>query len=218
MTSIISRYLFTLWMVCLCGLTTCAHAQPTKPLPVWEASADDVSKLGKEFSDSQITIRPPKNLQQVELETPPEMAKAGAIVYGWTPGGKFPSAKNLSITLAPYVKPSPEAFDGIVSGFKDSFRRNSESIKFGEVKSGRFRQVECRYGTYTNNIANTEILGFYLVGVDKVGTFAISAMIPKSDASSEEVRLMKASMLTFKRAEDPKAPATEPPAANVKKK
>jgi hypothetical protein len=195
------RSLIALFAIVLLGKDVPSNAQIENPLPIWKAIEQDVAKLGEEFSDSKIRIRPPQNLKKVELETSPEIAKARITAYGWTPGGVFPSATNLSIALGPLGKPSSVDLDETIAGMKKSIERNSESIEFSEVKQGMFRGMEARSGSYTAQISDKRVRGFYLVGIDKAGTFAVSAMIPSVDATPEKIKLLRASMLTFKRAE-----------------
>lgn len=201
MTSTIDRRSLNLSVIVLFGMAIPTNAQFEKPLPTWKANEQDVAKLEKESSDSKIKIRPPQKYQKVDLETSPEIAKAGISAYAWTLDGAFPNEKNLSVALGPHADPFSDAINEFVSGMKKSFQRNSESIEFGKVTRGSFLGVEARLGTYTAQISQKNVLGFYLVGIDKVGTFAVSAMIPSSDASPEEIELLKSSMLTFKRVE-----------------
>lgn len=178
-----------------------ACAQGEAPLPVWKPSASVVEQLGEAFVDSRICIRPPRSLQKADRPNPPEMTKIGVYNYGWTPGGVFPSPRNLSVVLVPFARPSSDALDKTISGMKKSIQENLKQVKFGEVKRGEFGGIEARSGSFTATISGEKIIAFYLVGIDKTGSFSVTAMVPQSEATPEETRVLKTSILTFKRTE-----------------
>ena len=68
-----------------------AYGQTKTSLPVWKADPKQVDQLGKAFEHPQIKIRPPRDLEKVDRENPPEMSKLGVYNFGWTPAGAFPS-------------------------------------------------------------------------------------------------------------------------------
>ncbi len=185
---------------CLSPVVGTAGAQNKTPLPVWKPNADIVEQLDEVFVDSRISIRPPRSLQKADRPNPPEMTEIGVYNYGWTPGGAFPSLRNLSIVLTPFARPSSDALDKTVAGMKKSIQEKLKQVEFREVEQGEFQGIEARAGSYTAAIEGVKVIAFYLVGIDKTGSFAVTAMLPQSEATLEEIRVLKASILTFKRA------------------
>ena len=176
-----------------------AVAQDNPELPKWIADKDVVPQLGEVFADSRISIRPPRNLQRVDQPHPPEMAKIGVYNYGWTPGGVFPSIENMSVVLAPYAQPSSAALDKTVEGMKKSVQQRLQDTQFGEVRKGRFGSIEVRLGKYTAQISGEKIIAFYLIGIDRTGTFSVTAMLPLSKQTPEKIEELKTAILTFAR-------------------
>jgi len=174
-------------------------AQNGDELPVWTPDKNVVARLGERFADSQISIRPPRDLKKANRPNPPRMTDRGIYNYGWTPGGTFPSLRNLSVGLTPFAKPSSSALDKTVKGMKNAIQRSLEEVEFGEVHRGRFGGIEARSGQYTARICGEKIIAFYLVCIDSEGSFAVSAMLPSSEPTAERTQEVKASMLTFKR-------------------
>jgi hypothetical protein len=129
------------------------------------------------------------------------LAERGVYNYGWTPEGAFPSLRNLSVVLAPFAKPSSSALDKTVNGMKTSIQRSLQDVRFGDVRRGLFGGIEARSGQYTAQISGKEIIAFYLVGIDGKGSFAVTAMLPVSEATPDRKQEAKASILTFERAE-----------------
>ncbi|MBW3595815.1 MAG: hypothetical protein KY475_00915 [Planctomycetes bacterium] len=187
-------------VVWLCVCNVFAFAQDQDDLPNWTPDQSVVARLGDEFSDSRISIRPPSNLKQADRRNPPEMQKIGVYQYGWTPGGEFPSTENLSIGLTPFAQPSSAALDKTIEGMKESLQEGLPGIEFGDVRKGQFRGQEARAGQYTAPVSGDEsIIAFYLVGIDERGSFAVTAMAPQSKASPERIQELKSSILTFRR-------------------
>jgi len=195
-------------VVCLCQATNDALAQKKESLPNWKPDAAIVARLGERYQDARISIRPPSNLKKASRPDTPELEARGVYSYGWTPGGVVQSTKNLSVTLTPFARPSTDALDKTVQGMQKSIQSGLEHVQFGEVQRGRFGNIEARSGTFTALIAGDKIIAYYLVGIDKNGSFSITAMLPYSEATPEETAAMKASMLTFRRPDSaqPKSP------------
>lgn len=190
----------TLAAACCILLAGSATAQDGDELPVWVPDKNVVARLGERFADARMSIRPPRDLKRADRPNPPIMADRGIYNYGWTPGGAFPSLRNLSVGLTPFAKPSSSALDKTVDGMKKAIQRNLQEVEFGEVRRGRFGGIEARFGQYTARICDEKIIAFYLVGIDSQGSFGVSAMLPSSEATAERIQETKASILTFKRA------------------
>ncbi len=184
--------------VWLC-LASDALAQKKESLPDWKPDGAVVARLGERYQDARISIRPPSGLRKANRPDPPELAARGVFSYGWTPGGVVQSTKNLSVTLTPFARPSTDALDKTVQGMQNTIQSGLEDVQFGEVQRGRFGSIEARSGTFTALIAGDRIIAYYLIGIDKSGSFSVTAMLPYSEATPEETAAMKASMLTFHR-------------------
>jgi hypothetical protein len=197
--------LWTLILLCLLQFLVSTDARTAlgeEALETWKAPDNAAAELGELFSDSQIIIRPPRGLQKANgPKVPQELEKHGVHGFGWTPDGAFPSSTNLSVSLTPFAKPSSDALDKTIKGMKNSISSALQEVKFGTVESGMFRNHEARWGTYTATINDEKILAFFLVGIDPYGTYSISAMIPATAGTPENVAIIKNSMLTFDRSE-----------------
>jgi hypothetical protein len=174
-------------------------AQAGDSLAEWRAPPDVVARLGERYSDALISIAPPHYLQRVDRPNSPEMTKKGVYHYGWTASGVYPSAENLVVVLTPFKKPSSEALDEAVEGLKDSIEQGLEDVQWENVRRGRLNGVEVRAGKYTAQVAGEKATGFYLIGIDTVGTFGVTAMMPESKATPEKIKELQSSMLTFER-------------------
>lgn len=180
-----------------------AFAQGGGALPEWKPSAEAVDELGEVFEDARIHIRLPRNLKYVGRRTPPELEARGAFSYGFLPGGIAGQGDptNLSVSLTPFAKPSPEAFDKLLEGMMTSTQRKLQQVRFGETHRGRVGGVEVRAGTFQASVLGIEIVAYFLVGIDETGTFGVTAMVPRSQATPETIREIQTSLLTFRRAD-----------------
>jgi hypothetical protein len=203
-------------LVAVIGIGPSARVMGEEALPAWRFNDKDVARLTEPFTDSRITLRLPHGLKKVDREYPPELAKAGVYAYGWTPSGTQPSPKNFSVTLTPFAKPSKEALDKTIKGMKESIEQSFKNVTYGDIKRGQFLGVECRYGTYTAQLSGQQLDCYFLVGIDIAGTFAISAMIPHSEATPDSVRSLQAAMLSFQRVATPDKSKAAPPTASSK--
>jgi hypothetical protein len=174
-------------------------AQAGDSLVEWRAPQDVVARLGERYSDALISIAPPRHLTKVDQPNPPEMTKRGIYNCGWTAGGVFPSTENLVVALMPFAQPSSDALDKTVAGMQGGFQRRLEDVQFEKVRRGRFNGIEARAGKYTAQVTGEKVMGLYLIGIDTVGTFSVTAMIPESKATPEKIRELQSSMLTFQR-------------------
>ena len=200
MNSAISHRMITLGL-CALTIASTAYSQDEGQLPDWTADQELVGLLDEPCVDSRITIRPPVDFRRVDRPNPPELSDRGAYNYGWIPGEGWPRGTNLSVGLTPFAKPSSSALDKTVEGMKQSIQENLKDVQFGDVKKGTFRGKEARMGKFTAEISGKKLAAFYLIGIDERGSFACTAMLPLSEATSEKSRVLKASLLTFDRAE-----------------
>jgi hypothetical protein len=174
-------------------------AQSNEPLPILKADETETTRLGQAFSDSRISIKVPNGIRKVNQASPPEYADAGIYTYAWTPSGDLPSLKSLSVTLLPPTKPSSETLDDFIDGLKTSMRKGFESVEFGEIQLGNFNGNEVRHGEFTAQASGESVVAYYLVGIDKLGTFSLTAMLPRAEATHEEIKAFRTSLLTFSR-------------------
>lgn len=189
----------TLYVLCLCIGCQKAQGPDNKRLPAWASDVREVDRLGEAFCDERICIRPPQDMQKIEIEVDSELAKAGVHAYGWSPGGVFPSSTNFSVALTSFAKPSSFALDETLGGMKDSFERNFQRIRCSKTERGLLRGDEVLMGAYEGDLSGEFLYGIYLIGIDDRGTFTVSTMLPKSDATPERLSLLKSAMLTFNR-------------------
>lgn len=190
--------------LCCFWLIACTnHVRAADPatLPEWKAAPQTVAQLGAKFEDAHVSIQPPADLKRVEQPVPPELAERGIHSYAWTASGMVgvASPKNLSVTLTPYATPSSDALDKTIEGMQGSIKKGTEDANFGQVRSGRVNGFEARAGSFTAKIQGEKVIAYYLISIDPVGTYAVTAMLPEAEATPEAKRAFQTSLLTFRR-------------------
>jgi hypothetical protein len=194
-----ARYLL-LSAACLCQCSINVFAQSDKLLDL-KPDPMLVAQLGEAFEDAQISIRPPRRLKRIDLPTLPEFTRRGVHSYGWTPDGVAGrgSPENLSVTLMPFAQPSSDALDKMIEGMQESIQAKAQPATFGKVQRGTFNGFEVRSGSFTTSILGEKVIAYYLVSIDRTGSFAVTAMLPYSKATPEEKLAAQTSVLTFRR-------------------
>jgi hypothetical protein len=200
--SMLTEKCFHFAFVCILSICAClpsVSAQQDSELPELMVDKGVEALLGEVYSDSRISIRVPRNLRMIEHSDSPELTANGVYKYGWIAEGVTPRGENLSIGLTPYAMPSSASLDKVVEGMKDSVKKGLEDVSFKEVQKSRFRGIEVRSGEYSARVLGEKMSAFYLIGIDDVGTFGVTAMVPTSKLTAEKSGLLKATILTFER-------------------
>jgi hypothetical protein len=204
---------YVLCLTGIVGIAGLACAEAAKPLPTWRVDQRRVDELSQLFENEQIKIRPPRGLKKIDHENTPELTNLGLHKFGWSPGGVMPSTENFSVALTPFSKPSSEALDKLTASMQSGIEKRLERVKFVNTRRGQFRGFEARAGTFTAEVSGEKVNGYFLVGIDKIGTYAIAAMLPEAKSTPERISTVQNAMLTFDRAGVQKLPVKKSPSS-----
>jgi hypothetical protein len=178
-------------------------AQPPAAPRELESIRLDGEQLAERFQDDLVSFQPPIGLTFFGQMAPAEYARRGARSYGWKPAGEAGSnsPKSISVNLTPFAQPSADALDKVVGAMQESMQGDERVVqpKFGKTQAVRLNGFEARTGSFTATLLGQKVLGYYLIGIDKTGTFGVTAMLPESEATPAAKRAFQASVVSFRR-------------------
>jgi hypothetical protein len=184
-------------------ITSCLFASPERACaddvePRPETAASD-SLLANRFEDARISIRVPRDLQRAHPPVPKKLNVPGVHGYVWYPIDGRPGPKNLVVALTPFAKPSTDALDKTDDSMKQTIQQRQSDAKFGETQNGHINGTEVRSGSFTATMKGEKAIVYYLVGIDSLGTYGVTATLPMATATQDERAAMMASIFSFRR-------------------